>query len=313
MRLDFNVLWVDDQPLRVQAQILAIKQRMADYGFEFCATQCERIEDVKAKVSDEVFDDEVDLILVDWDLGKGVKGQDAITEIRGRVRYKEVIFYSAQNSASALRKLVYENELEGIYCASREELIDEVMGVFESLVKKVLDIDHTRGIVMGATSDIDFMARDCLAAIHEKLDEDGKNKLVEDALERIDKSAKEYLYKAQKLRQAASMPEILQAHMIFTAYDGLRMLCRFLKGCAGNATFEACAPHRPAVVSYMQDVVPHRNKLGHRILVPKGSPLSEEAESGDSISLEDMRKLRCVLLELRTQFRSLHQILRPAP
>ena len=42
-----------------------------------------------------------------------------------------------------------EAGIEGIYCAERENLPDEVIGVFESLIKKVLDLDHTRGIVMG--------------------------------------------------------------------------------------------------------------------------------------------------------------------
>jgi hypothetical protein len=35
MRLDFNVLWVDDQPEYVASQIKSIALKMAAEGFEF--------------------------------------------------------------------------------------------------------------------------------------------------------------------------------------------------------------------------------------------------------------------------------------
>ena len=114
MRLDFNVLWVDDQPGAVAAQRTAISGRMEEEGFDFSPTMCRSIAEVQAQISSDVFNDQVDLILVDWDLGQAVKGQDVISEIRDSIRYKEVIFYSANNSADALRALASECGLEGI-------------------------------------------------------------------------------------------------------------------------------------------------------------------------------------------------------
>ena len=93
MRLDFNVLWVDDQPARVASQITKIKLEMAAEGFEFKPRQCATIDQVEDAISENVFTDEVDLILVDWDLGKGVYGEDAIVRIRESVPYKDVVFY----------------------------------------------------------------------------------------------------------------------------------------------------------------------------------------------------------------------------
>jgi hypothetical protein len=61
-------------------------------------------------------------------------------------------------------------------------------------------------------------------------------------------------------------------------------------------------PRRQAVVKYMNDVVPKRNKLGHRVLAPTGKPTGISA--GDElISLDDMRKLRRSILGLRIEFR----------
>jgi hypothetical protein len=95
LRLDFNVLWVDDQPNRVESQIKRITKQMEDEGFQFNSTLCKSIEDVRKLIAGNVFTDEIDLILVDWDLGSGVQGQDAIATIRETVPYKDVVFYSA--------------------------------------------------------------------------------------------------------------------------------------------------------------------------------------------------------------------------
>ena len=95
MRLDFNVLWVDDQPDRIASQITAIKKQMKEEGFHFSPTLCKSVEDVRKEISDDVFTDEIDLILVDWDLGNDVKGQDVIVEIRTEIQYKDVVLFCA--------------------------------------------------------------------------------------------------------------------------------------------------------------------------------------------------------------------------
>lgn len=299
MRLDFNVLWVDDQPKAVNAQITRIRTLMADEGFNFSPTQCRSIDEVEALIAGDVFQDEVDLILVDWDLGGGVHGQDVIERIRQVAQYKDIVFYSARTRAADLRQLAFEKELEGIYCASREELVDEVFGVFESLVKKVLDLDHTRGIVMGATSDIDHMIYSCLIHIEAKLDDAGKKALVDLAIKRVQERVKDIAKKGEKLGAAKNVATILEAHMIFGANDRLRMLRRLLESDAAHAQSVA------TIRSYMDNVVPDRNVLGHMVLAPEGRPQAVVNIEGKQINLDDMRTLRKTILGLREDFRVL--------
>ena len=191
MRLDFNVLWVDDQPNAIGAQIARIGSQMEHEGFKFNPTHCSSLAEVNELIAEDVFQDEVDLILVDWDLGGGVHGQDVIERVREVAQYKDVVFYSAQTPAAELRRLAFDKGLEGVYCARREELVDEVLGVFESLVKKVLDLDHTRGIVMGATSDIDHMVHSSLIHMESRLDHEGKKALVAEAVKRVQARVKD--------------------------------------------------------------------------------------------------------------------------
>lgn len=299
MRLDFNVLWVDDQPNAVNAQIERIKAQMADEGFSFNPTLCKSIDEVEALIAGDVFQDEVDLILVDWDLGSGVRGQDVIERVRQVAQYKDVVFYSAQTPTAELRRMAFERGLEGIYCASREGLVDEVLGVFESLVKKVLDLDHTRGIVMGATSDIDHMIQACLVQIEANLDDNGKKALVEQAITRVRERVKDIAKQGKKLETATSVTTILEAHMIFGANDRLRMLRRLLEQDADHAQWVQ------VIQSYINNVVPERNILGHMALAPEGKPQAVVNSEGKLINLDDMRTLRKMILGLREEFRAL--------
>jgi hypothetical protein len=304
LRLDFNVLWVDDQPNAVNAQITRIKTQMAEEGFNFNPTLCQSVKDVKDLIAGDVFQDEVDLILVDWDLGGGVHGQDVIERIRQVAQYKDVVFYSAQTPAEELRTLAFEKGLEGIYCASREELVDEVLGVFESLVKKVLDLDHTRGIVMGATSDIDHMIHSCLLHIELKLDEDGKKAMVQQAIKRVNQRVKDITKQGEELGAATSVATILEAHMIFGANDRLRILRHLLESDAAHAQ------SINTIRSYMDNVVPDRNILGHMVLAPEGRPQAVVNIEGKLINLDDMRTLRKTILGLREDFRTLEYALK---
>jgi hypothetical protein len=299
MRLDFNVLWVDDQPARVAAQISAIKKDMEDEGFDFKPVPCKTMAELTGKISDNVFTDEIDLVLVDWDLGEETKGQQVIAKVRQRLQYKDVVFYSANTAPGELRKLAFEAGLEGVFCSDRDGLRIEVIGVFESLVKKVLDIDHTRGIVMGATSDIDQMVHECVVAIHDKHDEAGKSALVSGALKIIEDRVKSLSKQLDKLKEDKTMSTLLKAHMMFTAADRLRILARHLKEDGKHGT-----AHQ-SVTMYLSDVVPRRNNLGHKVLLPDGKSGIAAIEGDAKISLEEMRELRRTILGLRGDFRSL--------
>lgn len=308
MRLDFNVLWVDDQPDRVAAQVRRIAHHMEEHGFEFKPTSCQTIEQVRGHLASHIFNDEIDLILVDWDLGGGVQGQEAIAAIRESILYKDVVFYSAQTPPDTLRSLASEAGLEGVYCANRDGLVDEVVGVFESLVKKVLDLDHSRGIVMGATSDIDHMVNECLSIIYMKHDGDGQAALLNDAFYLIESRVTEISARVSKLRDAANLGALLDAHIIFTANDRLRILSRALK----VERFKALGDARPSVIKYLEDVVPERNILGHQVLAPEGRPNAIADSKGNQVSLEQVRELRRSILSVRVDFRSLLDRLRGA-
>lgn len=301
MRLDFNVLWIDDQPEHVASQSTSIALKMSAEGFEFKPRRCTTIEEMKSAISEDVFTDEIDLILVDWDLGNDTHGEDAIGHIRQIVQYKDVVFYSGQASVEDLRQKAFVRQLEGVYCASRSELVDEVIGVFESLIKKVLDLDHTRGIVMGATSDIDFMVNRCLKLAHDRLDYEGQTKLIEAAMDRVEKQVNNLIKLGDSLKSSPSLDALFEAHMLFTSDHRLRLLASILR----MTEFAEYSAGVKTVVSYRDGVVHNRNTLGHAILVPQGKPNKVVDDSGQVVDINQMRELRKLILNLRADFRDL--------
>ncbi|MGJ0511179.1 hypothetical protein [Methylocystis sp.] len=301
MRLDFNVLWVEDQPDGVKSQKAALQRIMAEEGFDLKPTICSGPAEVQNWISDDVFTDEVDLILVDWDLGKGVEGQTVITEIRDRIHYRDVVFYSAVTDTSNLRQRSFNEGHEGVYFVHRNELVQEVTHLFKSMIKKVLDLDHTRGIVMGATSDVEQTARECLLLAHGLLDDAGKAGVLKEMVGLLDEKIPDLTKRVEKLK-GKSASEIVAAHLTFTANDGLRILTRILS----MEQFAAHKPHKESLNRYIQEVVPKRNILGHKVLSPDGKPQGIAGMPGETISLDELRALRRRLLELRQEFRNLH-------
>ena len=173
--------------------------------------------------------------------------------------------------------------------------------MFNSLVKKVLDLDHTRGIVMGATSDIDQMVIEVVDAVHGKLDAAEQAAMVKDALGIIEKRTKEHADALARLKGDANMAALVKAHMLFTANDRLRVLSRVLE----LKQFEAHHDRRASVVTYINDVVPKRNRLGHKVLTPEGKATGIAIGLGEVMSIDEMRDLRKLILNLRGEFRGL--------
>ncbi len=67
--------------------------------------------------------------------------------------YTNILFYSKHGEAE-LRAKIAEKQLDGVFCAHRDDFIDEFEAVFLTIIKKTADINNLRGLVMAETADI---------------------------------------------------------------------------------------------------------------------------------------------------------------
>src|SRR5438105_2567648 len=95
MRLDFNILWVEDQPDAVKAQRERIDFLLRKEGFRVNAEFATDVKQAEGFLGDDVFGDHVDLILMDYDLGNGPNGSAGIEMVRDSFPFKDIVFYSA--------------------------------------------------------------------------------------------------------------------------------------------------------------------------------------------------------------------------
>jgi CheY-like chemotaxis protein len=300
MRLDFNILWIEDQENAVQSQQDRLDRLIRRQGFRLQVKFARSFEIASELISDTVFSDHVDLILMDYNLGSGLNGRQGLENVRSNMPYKDIVFYSAQND---LRQIA--NGIEGVYLSTRADLPDRVFGVFETLVKKVLDIDHARGIVMGATSDIDAFVNDCISRLFAGFDKD----MQEFTLGKVKKRTSEIRVrtsgKLDNLDKIGHVNEIFDNHDVYQSSDRLRLLMNLLKKMDNQPELYE------ELGKYLSDVVPKRNTLAH-VRVERNGFLRKITDSaGTEWSAEDMKQLMLKLVKYQEILENFNVSLRP--
>jgi len=295
MRLDFNVLWVEDQIDAVHAQQEKLKLLIKKEGFRLQVKFASSVEEASGYLSDDIYGDHIDLILMDYNLGTGSNGGEGLVQVRRLMPYKEIIFYSAE--ANNLREILRTANVEGVYLSTREELPDKADGVFEALIKKVLDIDHSRGIVMGTTSDIDHFVNECLIAVCDS-NEDNKTSalaIVKDRMKVIRKRSDENIAEVEALTQIS---DILDKHFVYTSIDRLNLLRKIFKA---NSTYpDKCQAMKTYASTYSK-----RNDLAHVRVKIEGFSRKLFDRNGQELTSDEMRRLRLELLEYQELFEEL--------
>ena len=71
-----------------------------------------------------------------------------------------------------MRQIAAEKELEGVFFSgrNRDQLLGKINSVFDLTVKKVVDVDNMRGIVMSGVAELDHLVTDIIRAIYNSLD-----------------------------------------------------------------------------------------------------------------------------------------------
>ena len=289
MRLDFNILWVEDQPKNVEAQRKRIEMLMREQGFKLQTEVATSIEKATSYIGDGIYGDHIDLILMDYDFGGKPDGEAGHEMVRDTFPYKDIVFYSAQ--AKDLTEIVARNKIHGVFCCHRAGLPDTVIHVFDVLVKKVLDIDHSRGIVMGATSEIDEFVNESLICVLEKADQETIDAAFKIIGKQLDKTKKQFNEDCTRISEAKEISEILKIHNVYSSAHRLRLFMGILKqlGIHGK--------EQKAMSRYVNDTIPKRNDLAHVSVKRDGFSRKIFDQSGKELTTEDMQVLRSALLK----------------
>jgi hypothetical protein len=155
MRIEYNILWVEDEDSWYETTKELFSDTLDDLGFKLVPKQCKTFDEVKEEIDRNYLKD-YDLLLVDFTL-KGSESGEKIIEFIRNMKDKpiltDVLFYSS--AVENVRHSMKELGLEGVYTSDRKEVETKFEQVVNTSIKKIQEVNTMRGLIMAETSDLD--------------------------------------------------------------------------------------------------------------------------------------------------------------
>jgi hypothetical protein len=154
MRIEYRILWVEDQKSWYETTYELFRDYLEDLGFILTSKRCENIDEVKTEIAINQLK-EYDLLLVDFTLKNSDSGDKIIEFIRNindAPILTDVLFYSSaiENVRDSMKNL----GLEGIYTADRKDIENKFELVVNTTIKKVQEVNTMRGLILATESDL---------------------------------------------------------------------------------------------------------------------------------------------------------------
>ncbi len=165
MRINYNLLWVEDNKGWYGTTKELFEDLMADLGFKLNCKNCKTLNDVNEEIQKNNLKP-YDLLLVDFSLAGSPDGDQIINLIRSNEEnpiLTDILFYSTD--VQSVKDSMTEYGLEGVYTSHRNEVERKFELVVNTTIKKIQEVNSMRGLIMSETSDLD----DLMLTIIEKL------------------------------------------------------------------------------------------------------------------------------------------------
>lgn len=259
MRLLYNILWVENEKDWLEPSLDFVRDIIEENGFELNYLEKSSEAEIESLLQEKEPLKEFDLILVDFQLDGGDRGNKIIENIRNHNIYTDVIFYS--QDTEGVRQAIKDHWLDGIYCSSRnrDDFQNKFEKVFKTTIKKIQHISTMRGLVLSETSQLDNIIEEILVNFFANRSEEEqlilKKYIIKDLLTDSHKSNSA---KISALKDDMKNEELV-SHRLFDAYKKMRTTGKILeilnkKGVIDKTTF---------IKEYGEEVIDMRNNLAH--------------------------------------------------
>lgn len=294
MKLDYNILWIDNdlQEYINNGEVGSIHEFLIDLGFEPNIVTVFDEADL-----DKYLDISYDLIISDFNLNKE-NGDVIIYRLREEKRLDtEILFYSAKTDffkdIAVKNRLAFMERINVQF--GRENLLNKIEKVIELTIRKLLELNATRGLITAATSDLDVeietlsitLLRNHLMKSEEELN-DIVEKYVQDHLA---KNPKRFIKKHQEMGFDNSFKFI-------EAFGKWKILRNALKEYHKATKIKEVKDFLDSNKTYFDEVINIRNKFAHAKaekngdkMVLKGQIEGEDFEFDTAKCIDIRRKL----------------------
>jgi CheY-like chemotaxis protein len=257
MRLNYKILWFeDDEGFFESLNRDDISRHLDAKGFN---TEIKRMGGGEALQTVLGEARKSDLLVIDYGLEESHFGDELIAQIRGGNINTEVIFYSAKGVGD-LRKFVYDKELDGVYCRPRDGITQEVLPIIDSTIRKILDLENSRGLAMAELGELDLVMNEIIITVHGS-SEEGQAFIRGKMRERLQGQV-ESLSKGLEKIDTLPIEELVEHLDSYKRLNTMVSICKELK----------LTSHQEKLNGFDKNVIFPRDCLGHGI--------PEETETG---------------------------------
>lgn len=262
MKLELKILWFDDQPRGIKSYQERISAHLQRQGFDTKIQHIKEIKDLQSLLPGIIADGQPDLILLDWDMGEGTKegtvnGATIAKRLRRKFKYQEIVFYSAAPPAD-LRKAVFKQGIDGVFCVYRPSLITELTDILQTMLHKILDMNQMRGIVMSHVSELDTMVSECLYKFHACANDKVQQTILSELHKNITKFHKSKLKKLGPDPDKNSLIEYEEMSVLAARYGVLKKILK--DNAPDNGKLDYCLE---TLDKLQKEIFEPRNALAH--------------------------------------------------
>lgn len=172
MKLQFRILWIDDDRGKTESKILLEKQKKEIETY--LSSNHFLVNDDTIKIDywidlekfQENYDSrDYDMFLVDFNIGDTKVWYSYIEIIRDQWIYTDIIFYSQswiEKKLDEYYTLITEKGwkvkfLEGVFLSNRLDLVQKFQNLLDIIDQKVNNLYSMRGLVLAETADLDYI------------------------------------------------------------------------------------------------------------------------------------------------------------
>ena len=281
MKLIFRLLVVDDQPDLVGNAIGNLRDYLDDKGFDL-----DQVDPPALSGRDwDTFLNQgrsYDLVMIDYNLSQSEMGDVAAKRLRAALPYTDIIFYSAEPRTKLL-DLLARQEVEGVFVADRQELGDRLVGLADTIIGKVVDITHMRGLAMAEVADIDDVMKQVLSDAFASylLPYD----VVDNTVKTLRRSIKDILANIPLELDAPGLSSLVSDSLIFTSDHKYRSIRRIAKKLHNKPKYDL-----QTLNSFQVEVLKKRNILAHakeQTVTTDGSTVLRSFGEEGNITIDD--------------------------
>lgn len=217
MRIVYNVLWFENDEGWLKQAVKGIGNLLDDYGFilkESIHKDGSKIEELISAIQSKIID--VDIIFMDFKLSGNVNGEKLINTIRKRNLFTEILFYSQNENVKQIIESAF-GSVEGIYYSGRDNFRAKAKDVIWHTIKKIEDVESMRGLIMGATSEIENLMKEITLEYIEVCGKETKDSIAQPIFDEVGKHVKEKYEKHAEYLPSLNLKKLAKDNDMFSA------------------------------------------------------------------------------------------------